>query len=278
MAPTVVSIPTEQISQEIANFTIGFAKLIVRDNIEDAIGAGSGTLAVLGQVHGVLTAAHVLDSLPNTGPVGLVRYLNENGRYQKQTIDMAGATKLVIRAEEFGMNGPDLGFLRLPADSVGWLKAINSFYELRRYRDEYIAGKLPDGSPLMALVGMIDERTKDLPPERRGQRRKGFEALFTDGDIVSGRIRDRHELMDFVPKTIQTSSCPVALKAPVVEQYGNYFYKWSTVRLRWSPNAIGAFRFTKEGALERRRYSSVTGRTEFTKRCSIRSLILGLPK
>lgn len=208
MAPTVVSIPTEQISQEIANFTIGFAKLIVRDNIEDAIGAGSGTLAVLGPVHGVLTAAHVLDSLPNTGPVGLVRYLNENGRYQKQTIDMAGATKLVIRAEEFGMNGPDLGFLRLPADSVGWLKAINSFYELRRYRDEYIAGKLPDGSPLMALVGMIDERTKDLPPERRGQRRKGFEALFTDGDIVSGRIRDRHELMDFVPKNYPDFKLP----------------------------------------------------------------------
>lgn len=208
MAAITVSIPTEQISQEITNFTIGFAKLVVQNQVEDGVGAGSGTLAVLGQVHGILTAAHVLENLPNTGSVGLVRYLNENGRYQKQTINMDGATKLTIQAAEFGMNGPDLGFLRLPIDSLGWLKAINSFYELRRYREEYLEGKLPDGSPVMALVGMIDERTKDLPPERQGERRKGFEALFTDGDIVSCRIRDHHELMDFVPRNYPDFKLP----------------------------------------------------------------------
>jgi hypothetical protein len=54
-------------AREIANFSVGLAKLIVRDKAEDAIPAGSGTLVTIGSVAGILTAAHVVKNLPDAG-------------------------------------------------------------------------------------------------------------------------------------------------------------------------------------------------------------------
>jgi hypothetical protein len=58
--PRQVNIPTDKIGNEIANYTVGFAKLSIENKVEDAVCAGSGTLAFAGRVCGVLTAAHVL--------------------------------------------------------------------------------------------------------------------------------------------------------------------------------------------------------------------------
>jgi hypothetical protein len=38
---------------------------------------------------------------------------------------MANTTKIVLRCDAFGPDGPDLGFLRLAADTVGWFDAIS---------------------------------------------------------------------------------------------------------------------------------------------------------
>ena len=61
----IVNIPTAGISQAMEADTIGFVKLKVRDRVEDAIGAGSGTLVSIGKVYGILTGAHVLAHLPD---------------------------------------------------------------------------------------------------------------------------------------------------------------------------------------------------------------------
>src|SRR5882762_7621134 len=122
----IVTLPTAGIGNAVAAYTIGFVKLEVHDRVEDAVGAASGTLVAVGKVYGILTAAHVLDNRPDQGSVGIVEYRGESVHYRKQTIDMAGATKIVLRDAAFGADGPDLGFLRLPADSVGWLAAISS--------------------------------------------------------------------------------------------------------------------------------------------------------
>ncbi len=57
MARTI-TIPTAGISDAMAAYTIGVAKLEVHDRLEYAIGAGSGTLVSIGKVRGILTAAH----------------------------------------------------------------------------------------------------------------------------------------------------------------------------------------------------------------------------
>jgi hypothetical protein len=50
-----------------------------------------------------------------------------------------------------------------------------------------------------AIVGMIDERTKDLPAERPRERRKGFEALFSNGAVSAEREAGGYDLFDFAP-------------------------------------------------------------------------------
>jgi hypothetical protein len=82
----IVNVPTAGISQAMAAYTIGFVKLEVHDRVEDAIGAGSGTLVSIGKVYGILTAAHVLAHLPDSGAVGIVEYRGETIHYRKREI------------------------------------------------------------------------------------------------------------------------------------------------------------------------------------------------
>jgi hypothetical protein len=154
-------------------------------------------LAFAGRVCGVLTAAHVLDGLPDQGEVGLVTLAGQERQFRKQTIEMAETTKISIRGNGFGPDGPDLGFLRLPEKYLGWLRAINSFYNLTKSRDEYLANSTPGPDSVDAIVGMIHERTKTLMADNL--RKKGFEALFSDGRIVETRHATGHDLLSFLP-------------------------------------------------------------------------------
>jgi hypothetical protein len=193
-----VTIPTAGVSDAMAAYTIGFAKLEVRDSVEDAVGAGSGTLVSAGRVRGILTAAHVLANLPDNGEVGIVEYRGQTLHYRKRTIEMANTTKIALRGNSFGPDGPDLGFLRLARDAIGWFEAIGSFYKLLKHRSD-ASGAAPSTSWTDAVVGMIDERTKDLPAERPHERRKGFEALFSNGTVSGNRDVGGYDLFDFAP-------------------------------------------------------------------------------
>lgn len=197
MVRTVV-IPTAGVSDAMAAYTIGFAKLEVRDKVEDAAGAGSGTLVSVGKVRGILTAAHVLAHLPDNGEVGIVEYRGQTLHYRKRSIEMMNTTKILLRGDAFGPEGPDLGFLRLAPDTVGWFEAIGSFYNLLKHRSDS-SGAPPSTSSTDAVVGMIDERTKDLPGERPCERRKGFEALFSNGTTSGEREVAGYDLFDFTP-------------------------------------------------------------------------------
>jgi hypothetical protein len=100
MAERKIQIPTAQISRDISDYTIGLAKLTVHDGVEDATCAGSATLVTVGQVHGLLTAAHVLtEALPTTGAVGIILF--RYGYLQKQVIEMENAKLLTIRGDTY---------------------------------------------------------------------------------------------------------------------------------------------------------------------------------
>jgi hypothetical protein len=154
-----VLLSTEQISKDISNFIIGFARLTVENKVEDAVSAGSGSLVTVGSLHGILTAAHVLDALPKAGRVGLVTYANNPGRFDRQAIMMQHTGSVVMRGIKFGPIGPDLGFLRLPEQEIGWLKAKNSFYNLTKHRTDVLANKEPAQAHVDSVTGIIHEMT-----------------------------------------------------------------------------------------------------------------------
>jgi hypothetical protein len=194
MAERIVRIPTAQISQEISDFMIGLVNLTVQDRREDASCVGSATLVTMGRLNGLLTAAHVLDVLPKSGDVGIVLYKGET--LQKQVIKMENADRLMICRDKFGSNGPDLGYLQLPEDNVGWLKAINTFYNLSKRRDQVLARQAPAPNCVDAVVGMVDQFTKDVPVNEPLLRAKAFSAIFCDGYIASERNEDGYDILD----------------------------------------------------------------------------------
>jgi hypothetical protein len=121
------SLSTEQIGKATSHFTIGFGRLRVENGVEHIMSVGSGTLVTVGSVDGILTAAHVIEALPKKGKVGIITSVDESSRLEAFKIEMDHAVPVVVGEQRSIELGPDLAFLRLPPESVGWLTAKNSF-------------------------------------------------------------------------------------------------------------------------------------------------------
>lgn len=220
MGPAVVSMCEAQAGTDIAAliepagsliapFSIGFAKLNLVNGQEDASSAGSGALVSLGPVHGILTAAHVLQALPDYDEVGLVQF-RASQTIQKQTIDMSFVEKLVIRGTGSAADGQDIGFLRLTSTHVAMLNAsTNIFYNLTKRTEAVVGNKHPSSEYFEGLSGIIGEWTLDHPPgEAAVHRLKGFRGLFGVGFVNGERESNGYDLVNF-----QTNSGE-NLKAP----------------------------------------------------------------
>ena len=97
----------EEVSEAIADYTIGFTIVKTHNNIQDAFPAGSGSLVTVGSVHGILTAAHVLKNFPDQGEIGLVRFPKRQPiAAQRFIIDIDLAEALIIGTEPFGPSAP----------------------------------------------------------------------------------------------------------------------------------------------------------------------------
>jgi hypothetical protein len=205
--PREIIVPTGAFSDHISNYSIGFVGLKKEHNVEDAVCAGSGTLVRLGKVLGILTAAHVLEALPDSGEVGLAQFFGREIHYRRQTIKMEHSTKILIGGQANEPSGPDLAFLRLAEKDVGWLAAIQSFYNLNVHRDDDMK-EAPATHSELCIVGAIDERTKNLPPEREGERRKGFEAIITDANQMWTKQTNELSTVGVKPKSYPDFTLP----------------------------------------------------------------------
>jgi hypothetical protein len=94
-------------------------------------------------------------------------------------------------------SGPDLGFLRLPQNNIGWLKAKGSFYNLSKHRNDALTHKNAGSGHIDAVVGVIHELTKDLPSETPRIRKKGFTAIFSGGRPIAVKYVDNFDILDF---------------------------------------------------------------------------------
>jgi hypothetical protein len=194
MPQRIFVLSTEQISKEAALYTIGFLRVSLKGTVEEAECAGSGTLVTVGSLHGILTAAHVLHALPTNGEIGLVVGIEDPKKYQRQTIKMEHTDNVMMRGKAFDQVGPDLGFLRLPQESVGWLKAQRSFYNLLKPRNNVLSENTFTKPGVDVLIGMIHELTKDVPSDKQFIRRQQFTAIFCGAKLTALRYLDEYEL------------------------------------------------------------------------------------
>ncbi len=91
--------------------------------------AGTGTLMVVDDSFGILTAAHVWDeSLKLAAKVGITLTDNIN---HKTPIDVQAITPTIIKSVEWNEWGQDLAFLRIPSELTGGIKAFQVFEDFK---------------------------------------------------------------------------------------------------------------------------------------------------
>lgn len=201
----------EQVTEETADFSVGFVLLSKQDDVWDAYPAGSGALVAVGSTHGILTAAHVLEKLPNQGEVGIVRFPRSKSSAQKLAINMEMAEKLMIGAKNIGPEGPDLGFLRLPPDDVMTFQARNVFFNLEKRRKSVLSDDEPGPPYFDGISGTVAEWTTDLPAEHGFSRTKGFQAMLGIGLVEREHEVNDFDLLDFEVTYERTTTTPDSL-------------------------------------------------------------------
>lgn len=192
--PVGMQAVADSLASEVAPFLIGFLRLTLGQTYQDAAPAGSGSLVTVGSVSGVLTAAHVLSNLPDSGKVGLVRAQRGAG-IQRLTVEMAHTEKLLI-GDGTSSKGPDLGFLRLPLNTISELNATNVYFNLSARRDGALKPSR-SGPYFEAIAGVIAEWTVELPDENPFYRLKGFHSLLGIGLVVKEHVHDGLDLFEF---------------------------------------------------------------------------------
>jgi hypothetical protein len=192
--------PIAEISREITNNTIGFARVFTRDNVEDAVCAGSGTLVSIGSVRGILTAAHVVEAWEHDAEIGIIDALGNPPQFRKHLVRADHAAWIKIGGQASGSNGPDIAFLRLPLENAEILAARKSFYNLSRHRDDALAHRWTGDDHLEDLVtGMIGHLTEVLPADRPLVRRIQFTAILSGGFPTMMKDVGGYDLYDFKP-------------------------------------------------------------------------------
>lgn len=184
-------------SEEIAHYVIGFAKLVENRGIEDALLAGSGTLITIDRMHGILTADHVLENLPEAGQVGLILATMGRPELHRLTIDMQLAEKVRIARGKVESEGPDLGILVLPPANIGIISASKSFYNLSGRCEDILSCPTSIDKGAWLLSGLIEERTTEAEPEAGFQKVKVFRGICGGGIVKGESERKGFDYLDF---------------------------------------------------------------------------------
>lgn len=170
---------------QVARYSVGFVRAVGGKLILH----GSGTFASIGNTFGILTAAHVIDQLPDEGEMGLLRFFDDN-MPQRTAINMEHTDRLQIEPNNTSADGPDIGFLKLAALDVSNLQARSNFHNLERrittYKNPPESGQLA----LEAIVGTIDELT----------------TTNVAAASIQSLYQARVELVDFVAREVHTKN------------------------------------------------------------------------
>ncbi len=172
---------TDLISDAVTDFAVGFVDLQVHNRKEKAFSAGSGTFVSIGSVYGILTAAHVLKALPQSGPVGIALNYRDPLQFRRLFIEMQYSDCVFLADKTSEARGPDLAFLRLCEADVAKIKALAVFYNLLRREYLALTNVRSAKNYVDAITGIVAEETKELPSTKPNVVSTNFFSIFVDG-------------------------------------------------------------------------------------------------
>jgi len=182
----------EEIAKYISDFTVGFVKFRDTDFDQEGELGGSGTLVQIDDVYGVLTAYHVLKNLPDTGDIGLILPTRSQPQLHASKIKGEVVQKIKVAHGKNAAEGPDIGLLLLPPVEAGWLKAIKSFYNLRRRREKVLTSPQDYRDGIWFVSGFAGAQTSEEPAQGGFAKVKVFR-----GDIGAAGVNREFSIDDF---------------------------------------------------------------------------------
>lgn len=155
---------------------------------------GTGTLVEIGEIHGVLTCAHVLDAMAGETRIDVVVFPVRPAEHFIP-LNVKDHCEYIKFGPSRTQDGPDLGFLRLPVPFFESISHLVSVKNLEIGRHHAFAKAEPSEKSITVVAGMIYEWTPEV------QQSSPF---FVRGLVSVGQIEERmkvaeHDLFRFRP-------------------------------------------------------------------------------
>ena len=184
------------VGDSLAQFSVGFVKLVERSGMEDMVFAGSGTLVKTQTRFGILTADHVLQNLPRD-EIGLVFPNRNGGSPHRYLLRIDEAQKMRIGPASNDAEGPDIGVLLLHRSDAAKLEVNSAFYNLEKRREQMLATPRSIEAGGWFLRGAADEWTTDGPPVRAFTKVKVFCGFCAAGVVSAKRADSKFDYLSF---------------------------------------------------------------------------------
>lgn len=177
------------------HYTVGFVKETGEGPSQRADLGGSGTLVRYKDIHGILTADHVITNLDEEGDVGLV--MKSGMQVHRYILRKRTHVKLRIAPRVAGSIGPDIGFIRLGAADVDSVGAVKSFHNLETSRSKVLDENVLPEKYFWGISGLIEEWTSTEVEDRTSRRIKVFESMCGVGTVSDAYFDDGYDYRDF---------------------------------------------------------------------------------
>lgn len=193
----------------LANHTVGFLKIAPipphRRSLQEC---GSGVLAEVGSIKGVITAGHVIRELLMYERGAIFPSLRQPGVPRPFEFNLSDCQPVIIGGAAGSANGPDLGFIRLPYEIEQRLRDNWLFYNFDVRLKQ--ANENSEETPLdqEVICGVVAEKTTSGHETESSVTRTYTTALAYGGSFNGRPGPYGYDLFDFVIRHNEEVSRP----------------------------------------------------------------------
>jgi hypothetical protein len=187
--------------------TVGFIR---HNGSEPPNSLGSGTLIKYGKVFGVATCAHAWRAVKASKEVGVMCFTVRGKTQQAKPFNPEEMDAVPFGQYPWTVRGPDLAFVRLPAETEGHFQSLATVRNLQR-QWELLTGEAFRDYHCHAVAGVVDEKTKLSTPSA-GRGVVSFSAFVSVGAVKRRLLIADYDKLAYEPQALPTTELPDSWK------------------------------------------------------------------
>lgn len=192
-------------------YAVGLIGLSKSGNDQDLFVVGSGTLVSIGEKHGILTAAHVIDEKRSFQYKRAIEIgFNLMLKPHRFSIPKDALKAHMFTSDSRDQLRPDLGFLEIPNEFLGTILSHKSFWNITKNSRTLRKTKICVDTGIWGVIGCPDEKTTEVHSIPGFSRARGLELFAGFGLISDYRIDGDHDYYDFSVEYVTTGEAPLS--------------------------------------------------------------------